>query len=103
MTFDADKGQSDVPPVSRDKTDTAVTASIIALGRSLDLTVVAEGVETQDQDDHLKRLGCTLAQGYLLHHPALPEIINELLGAQAKSVGAQTPRRDSRGHPIAAR
>ena len=46
-----------------DKTDTAVTSSIIALGRSLDLMVVAEGVETQAQYEHLQRLGCETSPG----------------------------------------
>lgn len=71
--------RSFVSGLGRDKTDTAVTSSIIALGQSLDLVVVAEGVETQDQYDHLKRLGCDSCQGYLLHRPAPPEVIDDLL------------------------
>ena len=61
------------------RADTAVTASIIALGRSLDLNVVAEGVETRDQYDHLQGLGCAMAQGYLMHRPAPPDTIGRLL------------------------
>jgi EAL domain-containing protein (putative c-di-GMP-specific phosphodiesterase class I) len=75
--------QSFVAGLGRDKTDTAVTASIIELGRSLDLAVVAEGVETQEQYDHLKRLGCAMCQGFLLQRPAPPETIAKLLAAQA--------------------
>jgi diguanylate cyclase (GGDEF)-like protein len=62
-----------------DRTDTAVTSSIVALGRSLDLVVVAEGVETQDQYDRLRGLGCHLVQGYLLGRPVPPEDIDLLL------------------------
>jgi EAL domain-containing protein (putative c-di-GMP-specific phosphodiesterase class I) len=62
-----------------DRTDTAVTASIIALGRSLDLNVVAEGVETQHQYDHLVGLGCAMGQGFLMHRPATPEVLSRLL------------------------
>ena len=66
----------------QDKTDAAVIASIIALARSLDLTVVAEGVETQDQHDFLRRLGCGVAQGYLLQRPAAAATIDTLLLGQ---------------------
>ena len=70
-----------VAGLGRDRTDTAVTASIVALGRSLDLNVVAEGVETQDQYDHLRGLGCAMAQGYLMHRPAPADAVGRLLRA----------------------
>ena len=44
--------------------------SIVALGRTLKLTVVAEGVETESQADFLRACGCTLGQGYLYARPA---------------------------------
>jgi EAL domain-containing protein (putative c-di-GMP-specific phosphodiesterase class I) len=72
--------RSFVAGIGRDRTDTAVTSSIIALAQSLDLNVVAEGVETQDQYDQLKRLGCAMSQGYFLHRPAAPEVVRRLLG-----------------------
>ena len=53
--------------------DIEVDADIIQLGRSLDLTVVAEGVETAGQADFLRRLGCRQAQG-LLYSPALDAV-----------------------------
>lgn len=71
--------RSFVSGLGRDRTDTAVTASIIALGQSLELSVVAEGVETEDQYERLKRLGCSLAQGYLLARPGPPEAVTEHL------------------------
>jgi EAL domain-containing protein (putative c-di-GMP-specific phosphodiesterase class I) len=40
-----------------------------ALARGLGLTLVAEGVETEDQRNHLRTLGCPLAQGDLLGRP----------------------------------
>jgi EAL domain-containing protein (putative c-di-GMP-specific phosphodiesterase class I) len=72
-----------VAGLGRDRTDTAVTASIVALGRSLDLNVVAEGVETQDQYDHLRGLGCAMAQGYLMHRPAPADAVGRLLEGTA--------------------
>jgi EAL domain-containing protein (putative c-di-GMP-specific phosphodiesterase class I) len=82
VTFDEIKiDRSFVSGLGTDKTDTAVTASIISLGRSLGMTVVAEGVETQSQHEHLRRLGCSVAQGYLLHRPATAEVVTALLEA----------------------
>jgi EAL domain-containing protein (putative c-di-GMP-specific phosphodiesterase class I) len=75
--------QSFVAGLGHDRADTAVTTSIVALGRSLDLVVVAEGVETQDQHDRLRQLGCDVCQGYLLHRPAPAETIDLLLRATA--------------------
>ena len=71
--------RSFVAGLGTDRTDTAVTSSIIALGRSLGLHVVAEGVETQEQYDHLRQLGCDTCQGYLLHRPAPADAISGVL------------------------
>ena len=82
--------RSFVAGLGHDKTDTAITSSIVALGRALDLSVVAEGVETQDQHDHLRELGCAVAQGYLLHRPAPAEIVSTLLDTDTDAAGAST-------------
>jgi diguanylate cyclase (GGDEF)-like protein len=50
--------------------------AIVQLGRSLNIQVVAEGVETQDELDALRALGCKLVQGYHLSRPApLPDVM----------------------------
>lgn len=49
--------------------DAAIVSSIIALGRSLQLRIVAEGVETAGQQQYLNDLGCDLLQGYHLGKP----------------------------------
>jgi len=49
--------------------DAAIVSSIIALGRSLQLRIVAEGVETDGQRQYLSDLGCDLLQGYHLGKP----------------------------------
>ena len=51
----------------------AIIAATLALGRSLDLEVVAEGVETAVQMRKLQEMGCTLQQGYYFT-PALPAV-----------------------------
>ena len=53
--------------------DAAIVSSIVALGRSLQFNVVAEGVETAGQRDYLSNLGCDQLQGYHLGRPMAPD------------------------------
>ncbi|GIJ47963.1 hypothetical protein Val02_48490 [Virgisporangium aliadipatigenens] len=62
---------------------TAVTRAIVDLAGSLRLATVAEGVETGAQAELLRRLGCSLAQGYHFSRPVPPERIAELLERRA--------------------
>jgi diguanylate cyclase (GGDEF)-like protein/PAS domain S-box-containing protein len=55
-----------------DKAGADLTGMIVKLGQNMGLTVVAEGVEQQDQLDYLKENGCHKIQGYLISKP-LPE------------------------------
>ncbi|NID06418.1 EAL domain-containing protein [Luteibacter jiangsuensis] len=55
--------------------DTSICRSIIFLGRSLNLEVVAEGVETEGQRDWLLAEGCDAMQGYLFSHPVPVEAL----------------------------
>ncbi|MDH5286889.1 MAG: EAL domain-containing protein [Betaproteobacteria bacterium] len=57
----------------------AIARAIVAMAHSLELTVVAEGVETQQQIDVLTAMGCTTMQGYLLSRPLTVEAMSELL------------------------
>ncbi|HVI51893.1 MAG TPA: EAL domain-containing protein [Candidatus Sulfotelmatobacter sp.] len=59
--------------------DKALTQAIIAMGHSLDLEIVAEGVETQEQLQFLSDNGCDFAQGYLFTKPIPAEAFAELL------------------------
>ena len=47
----------------------AIAETILSLGHGLDLNVVAEGVETVEQLDFLRSIGCDYAQGYLISKP----------------------------------
>ncbi|MDF7660198.1 bifunctional diguanylate cyclase/phosphodiesterase [Erwiniaceae bacterium L1_54_6] len=58
--------------------DATIVSAIVALAQSLDLKVVAEGVETEGQQAFLTGLGCNTLQGYLLGKPVPPERIGEL-------------------------
>lgn len=57
----------------------AIVTAIISIANSLNLEVVAEGVETQAQCDFLVASGCTTMQGYLLSRPVTGQAIAELL------------------------
>lgn len=59
-----------------------IVAAIVALGRALGLSLVAEGTETDDQLRALEKVGCELVQGYLLGQPQAAESIISLLAAQ---------------------
>jgi len=61
--------QSFVQDVMTDSNDVAIIRTIVALGQSLDLAVVAEGVETSEQKQSLSALGCRTFQGYLFSRP----------------------------------
>lgn len=54
------------------KADT-LAASVVQLGHDLNMTTLAEGIETQEQLDRMRELGCELGQGYFLGRPVSPE------------------------------
>jgi diguanylate cyclase (GGDEF)-like protein/PAS domain S-box-containing protein len=62
--------RSFIKDISTDANDEAITVAIIQLGKSLNLSVVAEGVETAEQAAFLLRHGCNRAQGYYYSRPA---------------------------------
>ncbi|HJT61481.1 MAG TPA: EAL domain-containing protein, partial [Burkholderiales bacterium] len=61
--------RSFVHDMSRDKNDATIVRTIIEMAHSLGFTVIAEGVETEEQASLLQRLRCEQAQGYLFGRP----------------------------------
>ncbi len=61
--------RSFIKDISTDVNDEAIAIAIIQLGKSMNLSVIAEGVETIQQAEFLVRHGCHLAQGYLYSKP----------------------------------
>jgi diguanylate cyclase (GGDEF)-like protein/PAS domain S-box-containing protein len=65
--------KSFVRDLAADSSDKAIVRTIIAMAHSLNLNVIAEGVETEDQRDFLLKTGCTHYQGYLFGTPVSSE------------------------------
>ncbi|HEX5365019.1 MAG TPA: EAL domain-containing protein [Gallionella sp.] len=81
--------QSFVRDIVEDNSDRAIVKTIIAMARSMDLDVIAEGVETEEQRNLLLHKGCSRFQGYLFCKPVPIEQFEALLkrgGSQAAAV-----------------
>ena len=76
--------RSFIRDIPRDAEDIAITEAIIALGKSLGVTVVAEGVETPEQEAFLKTRACHEMQGYFFSRPVPPEDFAALLRANSQ-------------------
>ncbi|MEO7398608.1 MAG: EAL domain-containing protein, partial [Ilumatobacteraceae bacterium] len=70
-----------VQGVADNANDRSLVRTIIAMGSSLGLDMVAEGVETVQQLQVLNELGCTKAQGYLISHPLPPDAMRSTVAA----------------------
>jgi diguanylate cyclase (GGDEF)-like protein len=75
--------QSFVRQITTIPDETTIVKAIVNMGRSLNLRVIAEGVETQDQLDFLKMNRCDEAQGYYFSPPVLPQQFARLLEARS--------------------
>jgi diguanylate cyclase (GGDEF)-like protein len=73
--------RSFVRDILTDRGDAAIVAALISLAHSLDLVVVAEGVEEEAQAQRLRDLACDQLQGYHLHRPMPAPRVQELLQA----------------------
>ncbi len=73
--------QSFVQRIATNKGDEPIVTAILAMARSLNLRVVAEGVETADELAFLKAHECDEAQGYYFSRPLPPEQFEKLLSA----------------------
>ena len=62
-----------------DSNDAAITEAMLAMAKSLGLTTIAEGIETEAQHDFLLRSGCVEGQGYLYSYPLRPAEVQHLL------------------------
>jgi len=76
--------KSFVSDVCKDPHDTAIVRAIIDLGHALDVTVIAEGVETKEQLQYLSALECDVVQGFLFSKALSVKAFEELLVEQRR-------------------
>jgi diguanylate cyclase (GGDEF)-like protein len=76
--------QSFVSGLGHDPEDSAIVQAVVAMGRALQLTTVAEGVETAHHLIELRELDCDVAQGYHFARPRPAEAITRMLEAGAE-------------------
>jgi len=74
--------RSFISNIGINESDETLTETIIGLANKLSMQVVAEGIETQEQLDFLKNLGCDYAQGYFLGKPQSADDFAQLLDAK---------------------
>ncbi|AFY77823.1 diguanylate cyclase (GGDEF) domain-containing protein [Pleurocapsa sp. PCC 7327] len=79
--------QSFVRDLKENSRDTAIISAVIALGRGLNLRVIAEGVETQQQLELLRNLQCEAIQGYWLSKPLIATEVVNFLTCHTKMAG----------------
>jgi diguanylate cyclase (GGDEF)-like protein len=74
--------QSFVRAVASDPADATITSTIVQMAGALNLTTIAEGVETNEQMQLLASYGCNRMQGYLFGEATSSEVFSKLLGAR---------------------
>jgi diguanylate cyclase (GGDEF)-like protein len=79
----------------------AFAGAIVALGRTLGLAIIAEGIEEQGQLERLRALGCEFGQGYLFARPATADVVTRFLQAELAQRTASRPT--SGEHSLSAR
>lgn len=74
--------RSFIRDITTDPDDASIVAAIIVMAHSLNLSLVAEGVETKEQASFLRNLSCETVQGFLYHRPMSADQLEELLRHQ---------------------
>ena len=76
-----------VRDIVRDRANAAIVEAIVAMGRTLRLDVIAEGVETESQQEFLKKTGCHVFQGFLFSRPVPAGDLDAFLAARNNPFG----------------
>jgi diguanylate cyclase (GGDEF)-like protein len=84
--------QSFIRQITTIPDETVIVSAIISMGQSLNLRIIAEGVETEDQLDFLKAHKCDEAQGFYFSRPVPPQQIASFLESREPIGNIQAPR-----------
>ena len=87
--------QSFVRDLEIDPDDRAIATAVVTLGHSLGMSVIAEGVETQQQIEILRNMGCDEIQGYYLGRPMPSDQMALLLGQDRTAKSKKSKSSDS--------
>jgi EAL domain-containing protein (putative c-di-GMP-specific phosphodiesterase class I) len=71
--------RSFIHAIDAPETGAPITGAIVALGASMGISVIAEGIETDTQLEYLRNLGCTAGQGFMLARPQTAAGISALI------------------------
>ena len=82
--------RSFVSRMSADSEDVEIVRTIVSLAHSLKLSVMAEGIETAEQLELLRELGCEYGQGFLFARPLAAGAVEDLLEAGPRPFGQLT-------------
>jgi len=74
--------RSFIAGIGRNSEAEAITKAIVYLGQSLDIEIVAEGIETREQELHLVKLGCQTGQGYLYSKAVPAAMVGDMLATR---------------------
>ena len=80
-----------IKEVNMKHTGKSIINTIVAMGKGLNLNVIAEGVETQQQLDYLQEIDCNEAQGFLFCKPLPGDVISQLLLQEPYAVPDSNP------------
>ena len=80
-----------VANLQRDSNEAAVVRAIVLLGKTLGKAIIAEGIETADEMEQLRQMGCSVGQGFYMSRPLAPQRIDAML-FDLKALGAGTRR-----------
>ncbi len=75
-----------VRDLTSDRDDASIVSAVINMGKSLNMRVVAEGVETREQSAFLRNQHCPEAQGFYFGAPVIPEKVTELLEGELRGL-----------------
>jgi len=82
--------------LGREREDTAIVTAAVAFAQALGLEVTGEGIESAEQLERLRELGCQLGQGYLFSRPADAPELTRRLAALNGLAGPDVPPRRAR-------